>query len=278
VHAYVINLARSLDRRAHITGELKKTGLDYEIVTAVDGRELDLSDATLIDPALATQIGLPAGTVGGLSAGTAGAALSHLRVYQKILADGLDRALVLEDDVMLPADLASLAEAVADQLSGAEVGLLSYDSPNPCQMSPEGATELSSGRVLALPIDIRQPQSAGAYVITREACERMAKSVVPVRVQADGWWFYYREGVLDRVRCVVPLSVFKNPNLTSTIGSYSLGNGLRARLVKPLMRRKIPGLHQALSYRRRRIYRQWGRSELLDVPFIERPSRLDLSS
>jgi glycosyl transferase family 25 len=275
VHAYVINLARSADRRAHITGELKKTGLDYEIVTAVDGRELDLSDWTIIDPSLATQIGLPAGTVGGLPAGTAGAALSHLRVYKKIIADGPDKALVLEDDVILPADLGSLAAAVAGELVGAEVALLSYDSPDPCRMSPEGSTRLPSARLLALPIDIRQPQSAGAYLITREACERMIKSVLPVRVQADGWWYYYREGALDRVRCVVPLPVFKNPRLTSTIGSYSLGNGVRARLVEPLLRHKIPLVHQALSYRRQRIYRQWGRSELVDAPFVEKPSRLE---
>ena len=42
MRAYVINLARSLDRRAHITAELRKTGLDYEIIAAVDGRDLVL--------------------------------------------------------------------------------------------------------------------------------------------------------------------------------------------------------------------------------------------
>src|SRR5262249_4415431 len=52
MRAYVINLARSLDRRAHITAELQKTGLDYEFITAVDGRELDLDDPTIVDSAL----------------------------------------------------------------------------------------------------------------------------------------------------------------------------------------------------------------------------------
>src|SRR5215469_4062057 len=98
MHAYVINLARSTDRRAHITAELKKTGLDYEIVTAVDGRELDLSDPALIDPSMPyIDPSLPIVDT-GLAAGSAGAALSHLSVYRKIIADGLDKALVLEDD------------------------------------------------------------------------------------------------------------------------------------------------------------------------------------
>jgi GR25 family glycosyltransferase involved in LPS biosynthesis len=52
VRANVTNLARSVDRRAHITTELKNTGLDYEILAAVDGREVDLSDRSIIDPAL----------------------------------------------------------------------------------------------------------------------------------------------------------------------------------------------------------------------------------
>ena len=267
MRAYVINLARSLDRRAHITAELEKTGVDYEIVTAVDGRDVDLSDPTIVDPSLLAIIGLPAGTVG--------AALSHLSVYNKIIADGLEEALVLEDDVTLPADLGSLANAVADQLTGAEVALLSCDSRDPCKMGVEGSVHLPSSRVLALPIDVRQPQSGGAYIVTREACERMIKCAPPVRVQADCWWFFYREGALDRVRCVVPLPVGKNPKLASTIGSYSLGNGVRARMVGPLVRRKIPLLHQVLGYRRQRIYRHWGLIELVDMPFVEKPSRLE---
>ena len=59
MHAYVINLARSLDRRAHITAELKNTGLDYKLITAVDGRELDLHDSTLIDSSAARQKFVP---------------------------------------------------------------------------------------------------------------------------------------------------------------------------------------------------------------------------
>jgi glycosyl transferase, family 25 len=267
VYAYVINLARSTDRRAHVTAELKKTDIKYEIVTAVDGREVDLSDSTIIDPSLPnlTQF-LP---------GTAGAALSHLSVYQRIIADGLDEALVLEDDVMLPVDLDSMADAVAEQLTGAEVALLSYDSYGACKISQEGSTPLPSARRLALPIDIYQPRSGAAYIITREACERMAKTILPVRVNPDDWWFFYREGVLDRVRCVVPLPVFKTAKLTSTMGSYALGNGVKGRLAWALVSRNIPLLHQVLVYRRQRIYRQWSRSELVDMPFIEKPSRLE---
>jgi glycosyl transferase family 25 len=268
MRVYVINLARSLDRRAHIIAELKKTGLDYQIITAVDGRNLDLSDPTIVDPSLATK------TVS--MAGAAGCALSHLSAYKKIIADGLDAALVLEDDVILPADLGSLADAVADQLVGAEVVLLNYSTPYPpCRLSREGSIHLPSSRLLALSIDADQwIVSSSAYIITREACERMIKSMPPIRVPIDDWRFFYREGVLDRMRCVAPVPVLNNAKLVSTIGSYTLGNGLRARILWPLVNHKIPLLHQALSYRRQRIQRRWCRSEIVEMPFVEKPSRL----
>src|SRR5205823_1114202 len=120
MHAYVINLARSRDRRAHITAQLRKTGIDYEIITAVDGRDLNMHDSAIIDSSLIAKNSFPAGT--------AGCALSHLRVYRKMIADGLDEALILEDDVTLPADLGALADAVAGHLTGAEVALLNYGS------------------------------------------------------------------------------------------------------------------------------------------------------
>jgi glycosyl transferase family 25 len=266
MHAYVINLARSVDRRAHITAELRKTGLNYEIITAVDGRDVDLHDSSIVDPLLFAKNSFPAGT--------AGCALSHLRTYQKIIADGLDEALILEDDVTLPADLGGLVDSIAPHMTGAEVALLNYGSPGRCRMSLEGSVDLPSSRLLALPIDINPLVNAAAYVITREACERMSESALPLRANADDWQFFYKESVLDRIRCVLPLAVGKSAKFESTIGLYSLGSGIKARLVGPFVRHKIPLLHQVILYRRQRILREWGRSEIVDAPFIEKPSRL----
>ncbi len=266
MRAFVINLARSHDRLAHITAELRRTGLQYEIVSAVDGRDLDLHDRAVVDPALLAKNAFPAGT--------AGCALSHLRTYHRILEDGLDAALVLEDDVTLPVDLAEVVEAVADHLTGAEVALLNYGSPQKCRMSMKGSVSLPSSRLLALPIDLTHLVNAAAYVITREACERMLATAPPVRANADDWRFFYDEGILDRIRCVLPLPVGKVAKFESTIGLYSLGNGIKARIVRPFVRHKVPIVHCVILYRRQRILERWGRSEIVDLPFVEKPSRL----
>lgn len=267
MQAYVINLDRSSDRRAHITTELHRVGMNFEIVPAVDGRTLDLNDSALIDPSVVPGCEFP---------GTYVCPLSHFHAYERILEDNRERALVLEDDVTLPADLSALVDEVADHLTGAEVALLNYAShpPGPLRLSLEGSIDLPSSRQLALPIDARQLANGGAYVITREACERMVERLLPIRTTADDWGFFYAQELLDRVRCLVPQPVPKDPSFESTIGFYSLGNGMRARLVGPIVRHKIPFLHQAILYRRQRIMRRWDRTEIVDLPFIEKPSRI----
>jgi glycosyl transferase, family 25 len=267
MYAYVVNLDRSPDRRAHMIAELKKTGLDHEFVPACDGRDLDLTDPSVILPELLTKSPFPA------SHGAT--VLSHIRCYERMIAQGRDTALVLEDDILLPADLNALTDAVAAHLTGSEVALLSFTNTDPVKVAREGAVELPRGRTLVRPIDLRRLTSGGAYVITREACERMVKFLVPVRACADEWEYFYHEGLLDRVRCVVPSTVSGANQFHSMQGSYTLGNGLKSRLLWPIVKLQLPVVQQVLIYRRRRIGDRSRRHEIVDIPFKERPSRLD---
>lgn len=262
-------MERSADRRARITTELTRAGLDYELVAAADGQYLDLHDEKLVDPSFFAKCPFPPGA--------AGCALSHLRVYRKILEDGRDQALVLEDDVLLPDDLSDLADDLVPHLTGAEVALLNFARfpPGSLEVSRQSGVELLAGRMLGLPIDVRGLLNAGAYVITRQACARMVEAALPIRATADDWQSFYESGVVDRVRCVVPEPVSKNPGFGSTIGFYSLGGGVKALLLGPLVRRKIPILHQVLRYRRRRILRRWYGAEVVDSPFVMKPSRIE---
>jgi len=267
MYAYVINLDRSSDRRAHMLAELKKTDLDYEFVAARDGRDLDPHDVSVVTPELLAKSPFPANH--------AATTLSHLRCYERMIEQGRDTALVLEDDVLLPVDVNDLTDAVAAQLTGSEVALLSFTNPEPMKMAREGAVELPNGRALALPIDPWQLASGNAYVITREACERLVKSQVPVRRCSDEWGWLYGEGLLDRVRCVVPQTVSGANQFHSMQGSYTLGSGLKSRLFWPLVKLRLPLVQQILVYRRRRIGDRSRRHEMVDMPFKEKPSPPD---
>ena len=267
MYAYVINLDRSPDRRAHMISELEKAGLDYEFVPACDGRDLDLNDPSVITPEMFAKSPFPANH--------AATSLSHIRCYERMIAQGRDMALVLEDDMVLPADISALTDAVAAQLAGSEVALFSFTSREPMKMAVESAVPLPNGRALAFPIDLWKICSGGAYVITREAGERMVKSLVPVRACPDEWGNFYHEGLLDRVRCVLPSTVSGANQFHSMQGSYTLGDGLKSRLIWPLVRLKLPVIQQVLIYRRKRIGDRHRRHEMVDTPYKEKPSRLD---
>src|SRR5262245_1174222 len=136
MYAYVINLARSKDRHAHMVAELKKARMDYEFVTAVDGRYLDVNDPKLVSlEAMSANSQFPQNS--------AASVMSHIQCFERMIAAGRDTALVLEDDAILPPDINALADSVAKQLTGAEVALLSFSSRETLKISKEGAVPVA---------------------------------------------------------------------------------------------------------------------------------------
>ena len=265
---YVINLARSSQRRAHMEAQLEKARAPYEIVTAVDARDLDLSDVDLVAPHVLDRSSFRPGAVG--------CALSHLLVYRTVLESGFDRALVLEDDLLLPPDLAELTGGVAEEMSGAEVVLLNFHGDGRVQLMREGSRSVPSSRVLAHPVGLHGLTSAGAYLITSEACARMIEIALPVRAHPDDWEFFVREQALDRVRCVVPMAVTNSPKFRTTIDFHEPGSW-QFRVRDRVSRMRAPLLQRVLAARRLREYdkRGWaGRAELVDLPCSLSPGQL----
>lgn len=242
--------------------QLQTLGLAYDFVEAVDGRELRLPDPDLVDPALSSQP--------WFRPGMAGCGLSHRRAWESVLAEGLDRALILEDDVILPGDIASLAEHVGRLMTGPEVVLLNFHTERPCTLVREGSLELPRRRQLHVPAHVEQLTSAGAYVVTREACMHMAALNRPMSIRADQWGVWMSRGALERVRCVAPLAVRKDFRFVSVVGHHP-STTLRGRL-QYVARHQVPLLYQVLAFRRHLIERKWSRLKFVD----ELPKRTDV--
>jgi len=247
LQAFVINLQRSADRRHHILEQLSKTSLEYHLVEATDGQLIDTTDVNVASPEWkGREVTSP---------GVLGCSLSHLRVYEAVLEAGVDSALVLEDDIMLSADIAPLAEEAASHMELAEVLLLHIGCPNPpSQFSRQGVVQLSSGHLIAYPMDLVNVAATGAYVITAEACRRMRARLLPIRVPADDWFYFHSQGILDRVRCVAPLPTRINPSFGSTIyhGTYSW----RDYIYRTLEHVPVQPAKALVSLRRERYYKR----------------------
>jgi glycosyl transferase, family 25 len=258
MRAFVINLTRSVDRRASMASQLMRLGVDYDLVQAVDGRELDMADPAILDAIAPSFL-----NADWWRPAHAACAMSHLKVYHRVIAEGLEAALILEDDVQLPADIYVLAANTAKGLSGAEIALFNFESPDPIEFVRDRGLALPSGRRLVAPVDAGQPVSGAAYLITSEACQRIMEAQTPIRAKADNWAYFYRQGVLDMVRCVLPMPVVKDPRFESTIG-YNTDTSLKTRALGLMSHSTY--LREAVSRRRQRIWRKYTRIEMVDDP------------
>ncbi len=104
---YVISLQRDLKKRAHISQQLNSLGIPFEIVNAVDGKELDLSQ---IKERLKDDMLKYRGYE--LTRGEIGCYLSHYNLWQKIIAEKIPYALILEDDAILADDVGEIINAL----------------------------------------------------------------------------------------------------------------------------------------------------------------------
>ena len=106
---FVISLARAESRRAAMRARLDKLGADYEIVDAVDGATLtadDYGDNILRRDKFRRKFGRE------ILDGEIGCYLSHYQLWQRMVAEKIPSALVLEDDVDWDEDLLAVADDI----------------------------------------------------------------------------------------------------------------------------------------------------------------------
>jgi len=93
---FVINLEKSADRRTAMAARLDPLHIDYTFFKAVNGHALDIDNLPAYDK---TRRRLYFGR--DLTKGEIGCLLSHRAVYQHMVDNNIERAIVFEDDVFV---------------------------------------------------------------------------------------------------------------------------------------------------------------------------------
>ena len=168
---FVINLDRRPDRLQTISQTLGALGLKWQRIVAIDGRDPQL-DAQVDWKKLHTYSQyLP------IRRGPIGCYLSHRKVWQKIVEENLQQALILEDDV---SPLASWDPAILN-IDIAKLGLdsLRLDASKIRGRMPWSKYfEVPVGKWLA---QNRNSWGAGAYLVTQEGARK--------QLRPDKMWF-----------------------------------------------------------------------------------------
>jgi glycosyl transferase family 25 len=102
---WVLNLERSKDRRKYMEKQLKKLNWQFEVIPAVDGKCLGSEELIYYSAQQATKT-----VKRELSPVEIGCALSHAKLWERIVAENIDAVLIFEDDVKIKKELMDVLE------------------------------------------------------------------------------------------------------------------------------------------------------------------------
>lgn len=170
----LLNLKRDQNRRLFMQEQLHALNVDYEIVEGIDGRQLSEKDLSSYSQwAAINSCGRK------LSGGEIGCALSHAKIWEKVVKEGMEEALVLEDDVKLSPSILKVLENKSKFPSDYEFINFLTDAP-----------QIPFGPFI---FDIyRAAQHKGyanrscVYLITRTGAEKLLSKAYPLRWATDG--------------------------------------------------------------------------------------------
>ena len=191
---YAISLARAQERRANIKRRLDALGVAYEIVDAVDGAALDLSQYAhrLKQNKCRARHGYE------LTRNEIGCFLSHYNLWRRV-ADGDDEcALIVEDDAVWDDDFADVICAIAQCEWHWEVVNLGMAR----HKINRTLCELPGGRKLVR--CRRQVSTTTAYLISRSGADKLLEYCEEIRAPVDSMYLeYWKNGVA--YYCVKPV-------------------------------------------------------------------------
>jgi len=174
---WVVSLERATDRREFVEQTLAAAGLPFEIFPALDGRALSPSELRAYSSRRAFyEYGRDLGRA------VLACSLSHLRVLERMVAEGIPELVVFEDDVRPDPRFAAVLRARDKLPTDRDVvtfhSLFDWSSPVPVGSAPL----LDDLRVCGYE---RTPMGTQAYLITLGAARRVLDVGYPVALPAD---------------------------------------------------------------------------------------------
>ncbi|WP_310385720.1 glycosyltransferase family 25 protein [Roseateles sp.] len=206
---FVINLPRDIERRDSIINEMQKCKLNFSFIEAVDGR-LFSAEAIKINYNEEKSIEL---FNRKMTPGEIGCALSHIKIYNKIVTERLPSAVILEDDICITDCHIEKLLTDLEKIYPGDIPVVvllnfvdRYESNKNDVMINEKYSMHDSYRSI----------SSSAYFITQAAAKILSENIFPAYVVADKWE-YFQEKFFP-VKMIIPNCIGLSENsLSSTI-------------------------------------------------------------
>lgn len=177
---FLINLERSTERLQKSSEELKKFGISFTRVPAVDGASLTEADkAKWLAPDYS-------GYYKKLAAAELGCYLSHIHCWQTIVEQKIESAVILEDDFELQENFVDVVEQMKSApIEWDCVKLTEHPIKRKARFTVKhGASDLI--------VYDKIPSRTGAYIISLEGAKKMLAGSQtisrPIDIEFQYWW------------------------------------------------------------------------------------------
>ncbi len=186
---WVLTINRNADRCEHIRRQFE--GLRFDFYQGIDGRTLDESDARIDLRRASENNGRP------VHINETACTLSHITMFQQILAKGFQRTLIFEDDAALVHDAAHWIQYCLERMpEDWELLYLGYGDGELRGYLREFQERFGRHRdpveVVSRSVGRGIRTAAGhdfthAYAVTFQGAGKLLEDAYPVRYTADGW-------------------------------------------------------------------------------------------
>ncbi|WGL99445.1 glycosyltransferase family 25 protein [Arsenophonus sp. aPb] len=252
---FIVSLKKDTDRRTQISYVLSSQALPFTIVDAIEGSKLTHNDiAGLKYPYYDKPYGKPNGM------NEIACSLSHQSIYQHIIKNDIEWALILEDDVIIDKKLSPLIKALEQgksnllkkdyvYLLGGQEGL---NSRKRISLSFFNKITIANVTFRLLTYSPDKIFRTCCYLIHRSTCERIIAEFARGFFVADSWGLLYKK---NAVKGYYLAEIIKHPIVTAENSNLEAD---REKYFIKAKRRKRGNFESALAFillQIRRFYR-----------------------
>ncbi|KTL62574.1 beta1,4-galactosyltransferase waax [Photorhabdus laumondii subsp. laumondii] len=204
---FIVNLKKDVERKKSIQYQAEKLDLSVEFIKAVNGRELSQDEIKLLCPDFDKS---------SMTLGELGCSLSHLKIYEKMIKENIQLALIMEDDAEIGRDIREILDFLItiDNKKPYKPNIFLLSKVN--EYMDTFKKPLIKDYHLVSVIDAALTHG---YVINKSAAKRLLDFLRPVWLVADEWKLL-RENKVVKLKAVVPSVI----NLTEHSHNSSIGN------------------------------------------------------
>lgn len=214
--AFLINLDRDTERLAAADAQLRRLGIAYERVKAVDGK--GLSRAEIRRNVARTRALWANGSM--YTPGQIGCWLSHTGIYRRMLAERIPAALVLEDDVTLSEDaprVIAFAEEAIDCKKPQWVLLSDHSRGHAAEVKASD----EQPRLERIGYDF----CTEAYIITQAAAKEILRVNDPMVVTCDSYPRWTKRGHIELYHAKPSVAIQNRADFRSNLGYDTIVRG-----------------------------------------------------